>query len=585
MLQAEYVRDMHNNYMVLKGMEGMVSTYGVKMLLNNSIPGILKTELRCIDHMDLFYYDMTSKISIWDAFQNKSFDFNATKNILSQIIDVIKDSGDYLLSENDFIIDPNYIFMESTLNKIELCHLVGHQENIQEQLSKFIEYLMNKVDYKDEAAVLLVYAIYKESKEVGCTFEKLLKELDKKSDEPKVKKIKLNNDDKEEKQRNTQNTYNNKKISTDRKDYLGKKDYLEKKDYMDKRSHNRTAKKIPGKNNMEAKYIKDQNNREYNIIQNIRNNLTNSIRSWIDNSNKNKDKVQNTTGTLEEIEVDREICYFGLKIYTLASLSVFIGILTFILVLHFKLLHNPFGTHIDLLKLLCCIMIISSVEVFVFMKLFDKNNKLTRIKTKVEYREPYENQQSMEIPPSDTVNQQNSYCQPDITPQQPGSYHQRDTFFQADPSFQTESCDEVIISKKNTKVDMIHGETQVLWSDQDNSEQDKTVILSKIIPPISYFLIPLNDSDDTKIIVDHFPFVIGKQNTGIDFTVENTSVSRRHVRFTRDGKGVYLTDLNSTNGTFLNGIELTENRPYLITDKDEIMISQVKYVWSVSSKV
>ncbi|WMJ85487.1 FHA domain-containing protein [Anaerocolumna sp. MB42-C2] len=337
---------------------------------------------------------------------------------------------------------------------------------------------------------------------------------------------------------------------------------------------------------MVAQNIKHRNiNSKHNKTQNIMSSLKNCLRSWIDNSNKNKDKVQNTAGTQEEIEVDREICYFGWKIYTLASVSVFVGVLTFIFALQLKLLHNSFGTHIDMLKLICCIIIISSIEVFIFMKLFDKNNKLTRIKTEVEYREPYENQQSMEIHQSDTINQLNSYCQPDIIPQQSCSYYQRDTFFQSDPSFQTESCDEVIIPKKNTKVDMIHGETQVLWSEQDNSEQDKTVILSKIIPAISYFLIPLNDSDDKKIIVDRFPFVIGKQKTGIDFTVENISVSRRHVRFTREEKGVYLTDLNSTNGTFLNGIKLTENRPYLITDKDEIMLSQLKYVWSVSSKV
>jgi len=189
MLQVEYVKDMHNNYIVLKGIEGKVAAYGTKMLLYNTMKGLLKTELRCIDHMDLFYYDITSKKSIATICDNKSLNYVELKKILIQLIEIIENSGEFLLSENDFIIDPNYVYINSDTLDLELCHLVGREINIQEQLSEFMEYLMNKVDYKDKAAVVLIYAMYKESKEPDCTFEKLVKELNIKSNEPKVKKV------------------------------------------------------------------------------------------------------------------------------------------------------------------------------------------------------------------------------------------------------------------------------------------------------------------------------------------------------------------------------------------------------------
>ncbi|QHQ60241.1 hypothetical protein Ana3638_05155 [Anaerocolumna sedimenticola] len=273
MIQAEYVRDMHNNYLVLKGMEGIVSTFGVKMLLNNSIPGILKTEVRCIDHMDLFYYDITAKTSIWDTFQNKSYNYNDIKMILSQIIETIKNSGEYLLSENDFIIEPNYIFMDDTSNKIELCHLIGQQVDIREQLSKFMEYLMNKVDYKEEAAVLLIYAMYKESKEVGCTFEKLLKELDNKCKEPKVRKISMDNVNKINEQGNTQNTDN--KIQNHNK--IPNKNKIQNNNPIKK--YNSISKKIMEDLNQDSRSKK------------IQKSLNNFIRNWFGNSIMDKEKL------------------------------------------------------------------------------------------------------------------------------------------------------------------------------------------------------------------------------------------------------------------------------------------------------
>ncbi len=48
-------------------------------------------------------------------------------------------------------------------------------------------------------------------------------------------------------------------------------------------------------------------------------------------------------------------------------------------------------------------------------------------------------------------------------------------------------------------------------------------------------------------------------------------VSRRHARFyTRDGT-CFIEDLDSTNGTFLNGERLTPYLPYAVQDEDAVM--------------
>jgi pSer/pThr/pTyr-binding forkhead associated (FHA) protein len=48
------------------------------------------------------------------------------------------------------------------------------------------------------------------------------------------------------------------------------------------------------------------------------------------------------------------------------------------------------------------------------------------------------------------------------------------------------------------------------------------------------------------------PAVIGRSSS-CDFVIAHDSISRRHAMLARDGDRVIVTDLGSTNGTFVNG--------------------------------
>lgn len=52
-------------------------------------------------------------------------------------------------------------------------------------------------------------------------------------------------------------------------------------------------------------------------------------------------------------------------------------------------------------------------------------------------------------------------------------------------------------------------------------------------------------------------------------------VSRRHAKVTRKGNDLFLEDLGSVNGTFLNGKRLTPYLPHALKDKDEIRLSRI----------
>lgn len=82
-----------------------------------------------------------------------------------------------------------------------------------------------------------------------------------------------------------------------------------------------------------------------------------------------------------------------------------------------------------------------------------------------------------------------------------------------------------------------------------------------------------------QIDLSSFPFIIGKSKEQADYVIDDSSISRIHARFTlRDGI-VYLTDLNSTNGSMKNGIRLQPNELVELEAEDEIKFGRVTFTY------
>lgn len=62
---------------------------------------------------------------------------------------------------------------------------------------------------------------------------------------------------------------------------------------------------------------------------------------------------------------------------------------------------------------------------------------------------------------------------------------------------------------------------------------------------------------------------IGRTN-GSDLIISGKTVSRRHARLWCDNGRWYLADMQSANGTFVNGVRLQPNQPVIINDGDTI---------------
>ena len=73
--------------------------------------------------------------------------------------------------------------------------------------------------------------------------------------------------------------------------------------------------------------------------------------------------------------------------------------------------------------------------------------------------------------------------------------------------------------------------------------------------------------------------VIGKLEQASDVVISLPTVSRVHARIRKTGENYYLADLNSRNGTSVNGRLLGAEEEYFLQDEDQVDFAQARYVF------
>lgn len=87
------------------------------------------------------------------------------------------------------------------------------------------------------------------------------------------------------------------------------------------------------------------------------------------------------------------------------------------------------------------------------------------------------------------------------------------------------------------------------------------------------------DNGELAVKIDKFPFVIGKKRDEVDYALEDRSVSRIHARILEEDGRIYLEDLNSTNGTFKNGLRMQPYEKRRLEKDDELRFGKAEYTF------
>lgn len=132
----------------------------IEMFRYNEIPYFLNMEQQKQGMQFQYCYDITGKRSLEQLLEYKTLDFEMLQSILNSLDQACIQTEDFMMTENDILLEPEYVFADYHAERMNFCYLPGNQKNICMQFKTFMEYLLQKLDHKDEQAVQLGYGVY-----------------------------------------------------------------------------------------------------------------------------------------------------------------------------------------------------------------------------------------------------------------------------------------------------------------------------------------------------------------------------------------------------------------------------------------
>ena len=480
-MEAEFRKDLHHNYMIITREEAIrTEPYCIRMLEQQRLEGVLPLEQRQMNSRHLYYYDITGMQSMYYLLDKSKLSYDKVRRIMKGVLHTLDLAYEFLLPCEDFILKPDFIYLDVMEFTPSLCFLSGYQSEIKEQMNQLLEYLMNKVDYSDKEAVLMVYQLYAASREESFTTMHLYQVLDREFGPP----------------------------TSDSEQAKSTIEAVSMQSSLKERS-------APMKENQ--------------ILEKI-------------------------PMMLEKVEREEEKECYPASTYLISALCAVIGGLLLILGLTSGILYDTYSENIDYSKLAALLFIILCLEGYLFRKIWDKKNRRSKIITKSEYIDPRTEADYSGV-----------------------SDYRRKPILAA--KLQGESIPQPKkAAEPEQKSQLQTGEK----SEEQEEDYHPTCLLSEVVKKtedLKHCLRPINDPDYQPILLTEYPFFIGKLKTNVDYCLDQKVISRYHAKITKEEERYYITDLNSTNGTFVNGQMLQTYEKKEIVPGDEIAFANISYVF------
>ncbi len=133
-----------------------------------------------------------------------------------------------------------------------------------------------------------------------------------------------------------------------------------------------------------------------------------------------------------------------------------------------------------------------------------------------------------------------------------------------------------IFSGSRRASEIFSGSQQASGSDTGKPQEDadgRTRMLRREYP----VLVSLQKDRCPDITLNRDYMIIGKSKAQSDIILSDSTVSRKHARIERRTDGYYVTDLFSTNGTFLDGHRLESGQAVILNEGAQLTIASLHY--------
>lgn len=173
-MKTYYRNDLNKAYLVIEGTK-REEDYQISMLRENAIPGLLRTEIRYMNGIRQFHYDISAKVSLVQNYERENLGYEEIKALVEALLQTIHTLKKYMMDAKGILLEPEFIFCEKGTHCF--CYYPEQEITLAEAFHKLTEYIVREVDYRDEKGVHLAYVMHKATMEENYSIEQIMDEF------------------------------------------------------------------------------------------------------------------------------------------------------------------------------------------------------------------------------------------------------------------------------------------------------------------------------------------------------------------------------------------------------------------------
>jgi hypothetical protein len=137
------------------------------MLLRKKLPGLLPMEKCYVNQSGEYWYNISGKQSLDTYCQIRNVGLEFIEQVIISICSEIEILDRNLIRPDCLLLEPGQIFVENRSREIIFAAYPEEEETLSEKFRQLMEYLLTKIDHKDQEAVKTAYGLYEKTLDEG----------------------------------------------------------------------------------------------------------------------------------------------------------------------------------------------------------------------------------------------------------------------------------------------------------------------------------------------------------------------------------------------------------------------------------
>lgn len=174
--------------------------------------------------------------------------------------------------------------------------------------------------------------------------------------------------------------------------------------------------------------------------------------------------------------------------------------------------------------------------------------------------------------------------------QKKGSEYINKTFAFPEKPFRTDQAEGASIKQAQAEAPSIQAqheeraplrqaETQQKLTNITSQYSDRTVLLSPNAVKYPF----LKSTSGEIIILMKFPFMIGRLKEQVDYCLKNPAIGKLHAEIKKTSDGYFINDINTRNGTMVNGERLEPCKDYVLENGARVTFANEEFIFMENS--